>query len=76
MRKLDNRNEKIKFLKSLHAGKTRISDLLPVRIEVWRVMDHGKTFIKIRTGERFSKKQHANYNKNQGVTQTITIPKK
>jgi hypothetical protein len=48
MRKLESRNEKAKFLKSLHTvkslhtGKARIADLLPVRIEVCNIMDQGK----------------------------------
>jgi hypothetical protein len=42
MRKLESRNEKAKFLKSLHTGKARIAHLLPVRIEVCNIMDQGK----------------------------------
>lgn len=72
--KFKNRYEKINFLKALQEGKTKISELLPLKIEVWRIEDKGKTWIRTKTGKRYTKQEHDEYVRTKEIYETITIP--
>ena len=71
-RNLKTRTDKIKFLKELEAGKAKINELLPFKIEVWLVEDDG-THINRNTGKRLTLAEYNADTKRRGIKESDII---
>lgn len=66
-RKLKTRTEKIKFLKDLKTGRAVISEILPVKFEVWFFDAQEKTYTNHLTHSILSEKMYNERNKKAGI---------